>query len=86
MPESYEQIVDRCRHDLITAIEGHRATCPVPNCGEVGNVLAFLAHSMGVTQADLHTFQQQLLRYELYCRCPMCADGKSATVGSTPAN
>ena len=61
------------RDRLVEALRQHKATCPNPNCAEVGNVLAFLAHCLGATRQDLIVMEQLLVRYDLNCQCEFCA-------------
>lgn len=59
--------------DLIAWHEQHRLECgDGPGCCEPANVLAFLAHCVGMrsSQEDIRKFQESLINYER--TCPGC--------------
>ena len=62
-----EQKIKQARNLLVDWVKQHRAHCD-NDCGEVGNVLAFLAHSMGATEFDLRQFPKRLVAYDIDCQ------------------
>jgi hypothetical protein len=56
------------RDELTSIVEEHRRECSNPHCVGVANMLAFLAHCTGLTQAELRAFPRLVFEYELHCR------------------
>lgn len=68
-----ETRVNLARQILVEEITAHRAVCVNPaTCRETANMLAWLAHSMGVTRSDLLDFPRILTVYEINCQCDFC--------------
>jgi hypothetical protein len=61
------QMVHAARNLLITALEIHEKICPEPHCQERANILAFLAHCLGATPADMRSMRKLLFEYEVRC-------------------
>ena len=59
--------VQQARDILIEHMDVHRAECPDDDCAEVGNILAFLAHSLGARRQDLQRFPGLLIHYDMGC-------------------
>ena len=58
------------RNLLVDCAELHRMHCdhPPQECGEVGNMLAWLAHCMGATAKDTAVFPTRLFWYDSECK------------------
>lgn len=63
-----EEIANRLRNLLIEWLEYHRIDCNKQNCLEPANMMAFLAHSVGIRSSDLRLFRDQLQEYEVNCK------------------
>jgi hypothetical protein len=60
--------VMQARDLLLQHMAAHRATCSEESdCGEVANILAFMAHSLGASRRDLMKFPTLLVDYDMRC-------------------
>jgi len=50
----------------------HRRKCRNPECAEVGNLLAWLAHCLGATERDVRKFPSYLVDYDVQCTAAPC--------------
>ena len=67
-----EQVVCRIRDELIDLHAKHAETCTDPACRWVGNLLAFLAHSLGAVEGDIRDFHTLFVMYEMNCQANSC--------------
>lgn len=65
--DSLARTLTALRSALIAHIELHERTCPQTNCTEKGNMLAWLAHSIGAGPEDLRVLPRLLLQYDIQC-------------------
>lgn len=61
-------MIERIRTELIGHVERHKAVCKDPNCADVGNLLAYLAHCLGASDRDMREMQRIFLMYETECK------------------
>lgn len=62
-----EQTIEHARDLVIEHLVAHEGQCSDPNCLERANILAFMAHSIGATDRDLHALPRLLLTYDGNC-------------------
>lgn len=67
-PAPLSENVLQARDLLIEFMREHRRICEDgPDCGMAGGLIAYIAHCIGVNQADVTVFYRELLRYDMEC-------------------
>jgi hypothetical protein len=60
------------RDRLIRLWLAHKTVCREQPCHEAANMLAYLAHSLGLGRRQIAKFEQLLVRYDLECQSRDC--------------
>lgn len=65
-----DTLIDAVRTGLIGWMTAHQRECGHPDCAEPVNVLAFLAHAVGLKDSQVEEFRKRLDDYNRHC--PNC--------------
>lgn len=76
MPHEYEAALDDLQEKVLETIALHEEFCDEPNCIEPVNMLAFIAHTIGIRSSGkcMGKFIELLHQYEQ--RCDHCKTGE----------